>query len=140
MNIEEIVNSFEVIKDINDVMLYHILSFLKSDRITHGTTIFEELKRDNIIPFSFCGKDLYIESKFTFTDSKFVDTIILEWGQMELDYLSLKPINKSVILTDKFILNSDGSLIFNGNKKLSDYSWIEEYVQYALLQIYLPAN
>lgn len=140
MNIEEIVNSFEVIKDINDVMLYHILSFLKSDRITHGTTIFKELKRDNIIPFSFCGKDLYIESKFTFTDSKFVDTIILEWGQMELDYLSLKPINKSVILTDKFILNSDGSLIFNGNKKLSDYSWIEEYVQYALLQIYLPAN
>lgn len=140
MNIEDIVNSFEVIKDINDVMLENITSYLLSDKIKQGTVIFNNLKKDNLIPFSFCGKELYVESKYTTTENNFVDTIILEWGFLTLDHLNLKYSEKKKAFSDKFVVNKNGFITFNGNKKLSDYSWIEEYVQYTIMSLYFPKN
>lgn len=140
MNIEDIVNSFEVIKDINDVMLENITDYLNSDKVKQGTAIFKQLRKENLIPFSFCGKDMYVESKYTTTENSFVDTIILEWGYLTLDHLALNCSNRTTALTDKFVLNTNGFITFNGNKKLSDYLWIEEYVQYTLMSLYFPQN
>ncbi len=140
MNIEDIVNSFEVIKDINDVMLENITDYLQSDKVKQGTVIFNNLRKDNLVPFSFCGKELYVESKYTTTENSFVDTILLEWGFLTLDHLALQTSKRAAAFTDKFVVNKNGFITFNGNKKLSDYSWIEEYVQYTIMSLYFPKN